>query len=132
MARRSIAMLLACAAATAPLAGANAADTHKGEGARSCFYSRDISSWSEVDSRTVNLRVSLHDYYQLKLLTDCPDVNWTQAIGLESRGRDWICSGADVTLIIPHPQSGPPRCPASEMRKLSREEVAALPARQKP
>ena len=98
MARRSIAMLLACAAATAPLAGANAADSHQGERARSCFYSRDISSWSEVDSRTVNLRVSLHDYYQLKLLTDCPDVNWTQAIGLESRGRDWICSGEAPTV----------------------------------
>ena len=38
----------------------------------------------------------------------------------------------DVTLIIPRPQAGPGRCPATDLRKLTPGEVAALPSKQKP
>ena len=100
-------------------------------GASACFYSRNVSSWSPVDRSTVNLRVGVSDYYQLKLLGDCPNVDWTQAIGLEHRGSDWICSGLDATLIAPGP-AGPHRCAVSSIRKLTPAEVAVLPPRQKP
>ena len=99
--------------------------------AQACFYARNVSSWSAVDRHTINLRVNVRDYYQLKLLGDCGDIDFSQRIGLQSRGSDWICSGLDVTVIAPSP-IGPQRCAATGLRKLTPEEVAALPPKQKP
>ncbi len=99
---------------------------------QACFYARNISSWAPVDRSTVNLRVDVHDFYQLKLLGDCPNIDWAQRIGIEHQGSDWICSGLDATLIVAQEGVGPMRCPATSVRKLSPEEVAALPPKQKP
>lgn len=113
------------------LAGAaNAADAPKQE-TRSCFRNRDVNSWSAVDERTVNLKVGVSRYYQLDLLGPCHDIDWNLAIGLESRGSDWICSGLDATLIVP--KTGyTQRCPVRSVRRLSDEEVAALKGKDKP
>ena len=117
----------------AAFAGASAQPTPAGpkKPVQACFYARNVSSWAAADRRTINLRVNVHDYYQLKLLGDCADIDFSQRIGLQSRGSDWICSGLDVTVIAPSP-SGPQRCAATGLRKLTPEEVAALPAKQKP
>jgi len=123
---------LIAAMPAAPVAADAASQSAKKTANRSCFYARNLDSWTAVDRQTVNLRVGLHDYYQLKLLGDCPDIDWTQTIGMQSKGADWICSGLDVTLIVPQAGIGPRRCPATDLRKLSREEVAALPPKQKP
>ena len=98
---------------------------------KSCFYARNISSWAPQDDTTVNLRVNVRDYYQVKLLGPCTNINWTDAIGIEHRGSDWICSGLDAVIIARGP-GGPNRCPAISVRKLTPEEVAALPKKAKP
>ena len=49
---------------------------------KSCFYARNISSWAPQDDSTVNLRVNVNDYYQLKLLGPCNNINWDETIGL--------------------------------------------------
>jgi hypothetical protein len=98
---------------------------------RSCFLARNVSSWAAQDDTTVNLRVNVRDYYQLKLLGPCNNIDWDQAIGIEHRGSSWICSGLDA-VIITRGKVGPPRCPVSSVRKLTKEEVAALPARARP
>jgi hypothetical protein len=122
------AALVAILAAGAGTAGA--ADAGKGE-PRSCFYARDIESWAPAGDTVVNLRVKLRDYYQLKLLGYCNNINWSEAIGIEHRGSSWICTGLDATIITRGP-SGPDRCPVISLRKLTPEEVAALPPREKP
>jgi hypothetical protein len=122
-----LAAVLTLAAVAAPAAAAS----NKDQG-RSCFYARNVSSWAAAGRDRVNLRVSVNDYYQLQLLGTCPDVDWTQAIGLESRGSDWICSGLDVTVIVPRTTIGPQRCQATGLRKLTKAEVDALPKREKP
>jgi hypothetical protein len=99
---------------------------------RSCFFAKNVSSWSAAGRDKVNLRVGVNDYYQLNLLGTCPDIDWTQSIGLESRGSDWICSGLDVTVIVPRTTIGPQRCQATALHKLTAAEVAALPKKQKP
>ena len=129
--------VIMAAALAAALAGSSAAapghaDKPDASGnGRSCFYARNISSWAEQGDTTVNLRVNVSDYYQVKLLGPCPDINWDQAIGIEHQGSSWICSGLDA-VIITSGRIGPPRCPASSVRKLSKEEVAALPPKAKP
>ena len=100
---------------------------------RECFYARNISSWAPADRSTVNLRVHVSDVYQLKLLGDCPNIDWVEGIGLEHRGSPWICSGLDAELIVPQPGGGAPlHCAVSSIRKLSKEEARALPPKQHP
>ena len=115
-------------------ATAEAQDKDPGKGAaRACFYSRDVSSWAPVDRSTVNIRVSVNDIYQLKLLGDCPNIDWVEGIGLQHRGSPWVCSGLDAELLVPQTGGGVPlRCPVSSIRKLSKDEVKALPPKQHP
>ena len=119
--------------------GAATAVAQSGEPGQSagkqCFYSRDISSWAPVDRSTVNLRVSVNQVYQLKLLGDCPNIDWVEGIGLEHRGSSWICTGLDAELLVPQPGAGrsfPLRCPVTSIRKLTKEEAKALPPKQHP
>ena len=128
-----LAGLLAAGAASSADTQSNKAERSDAGGnpTRSCFFARNISSWAPQDDTTVNLRVNVNDYYQLKLLGPCNDLNWDQAIGLEHRGTSWICDGLDA-VIVTSGRSGPRRCPATSVRKLTPEEVAALPKKAKP
>jgi hypothetical protein len=116
------------AAALASVPGAGVAGAAP---ARQCFHASDIDGWTAADKATVNLRVHLRDYYQLKLAGDCQDIDWTQRIGIEHRGSNWICDRMDAVLIVPT-EIGPRRCTVDSVRKLTPEEVKALPGRQRP
>ena len=97
---------------------------------RQCFFPRNVNSFSAVDDDVVYVRVGVRDIYQLKLLGPCPDVDWTWKIGIISRGST-ICTGLDATLLVPS-NIGPQRCAVRTVRKLTPEEVEALPPKQKP
>ena len=134
LAGAAILALAALGGSGTPVAHAQGNNPGKSDG-KSCFYSRNISSWAPVDRSTVNLRVSVSDIYQLKLLGDCPNIDWVEGIGLEHRGSPWICSGLDAELLVPQPGGGrgfPLHCPVTSIRKLSKEEAKALPPKQHP
>ena len=125
--------LLTCAGLALTLtAAATAAEAAARKGGEQCFFARNMTSFAPVGREKLNIRVGVNDYYQIDLLGTCQDLDWTQRIGLESRGSDWICSGLDVTLIVPSSTLGPQRCTASSIRKLSPDEVKALPRKEKP
>jgi hypothetical protein len=125
-------MLRVLAIAALLLAPAAAQAAPKGGKAQDCFYARNLQSWAPQDNRTVNLRVGIHDYFQLKLVIECTEIDWHETIVLQSRGGNWICTGQDVTVIVPSTPLGPQRCMASDLRRLSPEEVAALPGKARP
>lgn len=108
---------------------AQAADTTKSS--RACFLTRNVNSWSAADDKTVYVRVGVKDIYRLDLLGPCPDIDWNWSIALESHGSSWICSPLDATIIARSP-IGPQRCPVRQVSKLTPQEVAALPKKQKP
>lgn len=118
---------LCVASAAATPAVARSPDEPK----RSCFWTKSVSSFSAPDDKTVNIRVGVKDYYQLELMGPCPDVDWNTAIALESRGSSYICTGLDAT-VISHTPIGPQRCPVRSVRKLTPQDVAALPKKAKP
>lgn len=116
----------------AGVAPAFAADPAPAAGAkRQCFSARNVSSFSAVDDRTVNLRVGVKDVYRLDLFGPCHDIDWEHEIAIQSRGSSWICSGLDATIITKSP-IGPQRCAVRTVRKLSLAEIAALPPKHKP
>ena len=99
--------------------------------ARSCFSANNVSNFSAPDDQTVYLRVGVRDVYRLDLFSRCTDIDWNHGIAIVSRGGSSICSGMDATIVTKGP-IGPQRCEVRTVTKLSPEEIAALPPKQKP
>jgi hypothetical protein len=133
LALAALAALAAGAAAFAPPSVAKSPVQPQGKAAKQCFYSRNVESFAAPDENTVNIRVSIKDYYQLQMFAPCHDVDWNQSIALISRGSSWICTGNGLDAeIVSHSPIGPQKCQVKGIRKLTPAEVAALPKHGKP
>jgi len=96
-----------------------------------CFWANQVNSFASSDNRVVNVRVGVKDIYQFEMFGRCDDVDWNNRIALVTRGGNYICSGMDAEIISPT-TIGPQRCPVSKIRKLTPDEVKALPKRARP
>lgn len=106
--------------------------TYMAEGQPSaCFRSRDVETYSAIDESRVILKTRQGDYYRMSLPVDCPQIDWSRRIALNSRGSGAICRGDAVTLVVPT-VGGTRRCTATAPRQLTSAEVAALPAAARP
>lgn len=113
-----------------PLGSAFAADPAT-PAKRQCFFASNVTNYSAVDDKTVNVRVGVKDVYELKLFSRCPDIDWSHKIALVSRGGSSICDGFDATIIVDS-TLGPQRCTVDKVRKLTPQEIAALTPKAKP
>lgn len=120
---------LMAAGAAAPVVAKSPVEP--GAAKRQCFWNRQVSSFASNDNRIVNLRVGVNDYYQMEMLGRCQDVDWANSIALVSRGSSYICTGLDAEVVTPT-AIGPQRCAVKTIRKLSPEEVKALPKHARP
>lgn len=100
--------------------------------ARQCFFKQQLNNWKEVGDRQVYVRVSVRDVYEIALDSPCLNLRWSQSLGVAARGSNSICTGDTVTLIVPDRATGPDRCFGRVVRKLTPEQVAALPPKQRP
>jgi len=98
---------------------------------RQCFWANQVNNFAAEGDRVVNVRVGVKDIYRLEIFGTCPEIDWTQKIAIVSRGGSTICSGLDADLVVPS-SIGPQRCTVRNVRKLTPEEVAALPPKAKP
>ena len=98
---------------------------------RSCFYTRNADGFAAPDDKTLYVRVGVRDVYRFDMFAPCLDLDWNQRLALVSRSSSWICSGMDADVIT-HSPIGPQRCPVRHVRKLTPEEVAALPKKARP
>jgi hypothetical protein len=125
---------LAAAAALLALSAmaASAADKPpKASTHNDCFWTRNVDGFAAPDEHTLNVRVGVRQVYQFQMFGPCPDIDWNQRIALISRSGSNICSGMDAEVVT-HSPIGPQRCAVRSMRKLTPEEIAALPPRAKP
>lgn len=98
---------------------------------RRCFHADMVSGFSAIDDKTI-LVTSGRKTFELQVLGVCPDLDWTQTIGLRTvTGSTFVCTGMDVDVIVPQSSMGPDRCPVRTVREVSKEEVAAMKARRK-
>ncbi len=106
---------------TAP---AFAADTSRAakKAERSCFLPSEVNGFNVVDDQTVDVSIGPKTAYRLTLFSRSPNIDWTQKIGIETRGGSWICQGMDATIIVPG-DIGIQRYPVTEVRKLAPEEI---------
>jgi hypothetical protein len=100
----------------------------------SCFWTNRIQNFAAVDDRNLYLRVGIHDVYRAKLFSNCFDISWVHRIALVSRSSSLICEGPnlDVDVIVRDVGLGRQRCPVTNIRKLTPDEVAALPPGARP
>lgn len=125
------ALLLSLAAASAACA-ADPKSSPRGNTNRACFYANDVDGFAAQNDRIVNVRVGVNDVYQFELFAPCPDVRWNETLGLQTRGgSNFICSGLDAEIISRTP-IGPQRCPVTSIRKLTPQEISALPKGARP
>jgi hypothetical protein len=105
-------------------AGAQAPDA--ANPARQCFFARNVRSWTEVDDRSVAIRVSGQNYL-LQLGESCPELHSTRAVALKHRGGDWICTDQTFDLVVQNmSQTGPRNCLVSYMSPITPEAAQVL------
>jgi len=123
-------------AASAPALAANAPDDAKGAAAkpaRACFYLSDWDGWSAPDRDTLYLKVRNRDVYQVELshgtsqLTS-PGVHLVSVV----RGIDQVCHPMDLDLRVSDGFGFAMPIMAKSITKLSAEQVAAIPKKDRP
>ncbi len=99
-----------------------------------CFWTNRIENFAAVDEQNLYLRVGNHDVYRAKLFSTCLDIDWVHHLALVSRGSSLICEGPnlDVDVVVRGVGVGRQRCPVTDIRKLTPDEVAALPKGARP
>ena len=96
-----------------------------------CFLPSEVNGWRSGGDRTVYVGVSVRRVFRMQLMGPCPNIDWSQTIGIEHRGSAQICSGVDATIVAPS-RIGPQRCPVTSVQELTPAEVAALPKKLRP
>ncbi|GGL20385.1 DUF6491 family protein [Caulobacter rhizosphaerae] len=123
-------------AASAPALAATPLDDAKGAAAkpaRSCFYLSDWDGWSAPDRDTLYLRVRNRDVYQVELshgtsqLTS-PGVHLVSVV----RGIDSVCNPLDLDLRVSDGFGFAMPIMAKSITKLSAEQIAAIPKKDRP
>lgn len=102
---------------------------------RACFWSSSVTNFAAVDTTRVYLRASARRVFELTLFADCINLDWVQRMALRTRGSSNICEGPNPAVDVFIRDSGLPggrRCPVTNVRLLTPEEVAALPPRARP
>ena len=99
-----------------------------------CFASNQWKSWTAGPTGdTLYLRVNLNDVYQVDLT---PGTRARKSPGYflvnQVRGSNWICSALDLDLTISDDLGFRQPLIARSMRKLTPEEVAAIPRKYQP
>ena len=96
------------------------------ESGRSCFYTSNINGYSAVNDHTLLIRVG-RDIYRAGLMSDCPGLTFRHTLVLKTAtGGGTVCGALDLDIgFADHGMSE--KCPVSELRRLTPDEVAAIP-----
>jgi hypothetical protein len=110
--------LSACTAQSEEARTAASAETAP-EG-RQCFYAGSVSGFRKAPGdNQVYIDVLVRDTYLFETFGSCPDLNFTETLGLKGRTGNFICDAMDVDLIVPDAIAGSGRCPVRMIRKLA-------------
>ena len=97
--------------------------------APSCFWIRDVDNFSATDDRHLYIRVGVRNVYLLMLYGNCLELSWVHHIALRSRASSNICEGrtSDRDVFDREVGVGRQECPVLSVRRLTPDEVQAIP-----
>ena len=124
---------LAATAAVQAAAGPRDAGLGDAKPARQCFSASRIANWARASDSVVNLRVSGEGYYQVVLAGRCLKAVPANQIAMtfKTDNSDNVCAPLDLDVVVSN-GGVPITCGVDSLRRLSPEEIAALPSKQKP
>ncbi|WP_426020466.1 DUF6491 family protein [Brevundimonas sp. DWR2-3-1b1] len=97
--------------------------------AAQCFRPSLVRNFNAPNDQTLYVRTSGADVFQIDS-TFCRDMTRALSVALEPLSGSNLCVGDQATLRSP--TTGPEPCRVRIARKLTVEEVAALPSRDRP
>jgi hypothetical protein len=101
-------------------------------GGKECFYAPNATSFAAPDAHNLYIEVNVRDVYHFEMFGPCQDIDWNQRIALVANPGPWVCDGMEATVISHATGLGPQRCFVRDIRKLTPDEVKALPKRARP
>ena len=99
---------------------------------RQCFSPQQIANFRTADATTLYLKVRSNKVYELTTSGGCNDVDGTTRLAILPEIGSRLCSGDWATIAAPGSTQAIQRCRVHISKVLSAEEVAALPARNRP
>jgi len=100
-----------------------------------CFWIRNVDGFAANDTTTLYLRVGMNQVWELKLFANCLNLDWVHHLGIRNRGAGSnICEGPNpgIDVVVRDVGIGHQSCPVTGVRKLTPDEVAALPKNARP
>ena len=97
--------------------------------ATQCFRPNLVRNFTAPNDQTLYVRTSGADVFQIET-TFCRDMPRALSVALEPLSGSNLCVGDQATLRSP--ATGPEPCRVRIARKLTAEEIAALPSRDRP
>jgi len=130
---RLLNMLSAAAVATGAAGAVSPALAAAPTAARQCFSPSQVTAMQPVGDRQVNIRVGARDVFRVDLAQPCHQLRQPQRV-LTVRplaSGVSICSGADFVLGA-EVNGFTEQCAVSSITRLTPDQVAALPNRERP
>jgi len=119
--------------------GSPSSRTDAAGAARQCFYVHNVRNFQQGRPEQIFLRVGRSDIYELSGAGGCPDTDFALQLALIPDGGSVgsrLCSDDWARIVVPRSAAASASlasvCRVRVSRKLSAEEVAAIPARQRP
>lgn len=122
--------LASCAPVDGGMGGAGARS-----GARQCFSVNQVRNFEQGRFDQVFLRVGRDDVYELNAAGGCPDMDFAQRMALIPDGgsiSSRLCTYDWARVVVPGSNSQNTVCRVRISRKLTAQEIAALPERHRP
>jgi hypothetical protein len=131
MAAAALAAIVVVAVTSTTPRPAKAADK---PGGQQCFNTHMLNGFNAPNDHTLYIRVGVNDVYRLDLDPGCTELSFRQNIGLRSEppGDSFICSPLQTEVVYGGAGGIPERCQVNAMHKLTSDEYAALPKRDRP
>lgn len=91
---------------------------------RQCFFSRQVNGYADAPDGPRGDRIYIttgpNDRWLVETFGACPELDWTYAIGLDTRGPSSLCTGDTATLIVPRGiDRTPDRCTVTVLGKMA-------------
>lgn len=124
-------LLLSAAVGLAALAPAPEAPTSsRAQTARVCFFTQQIDNFRAGDNQTLYIRSRNREVFELQTSGWCQELETSYRLAIVADGgSDRLCEGDRAAITVP---GSPEQCRVQVARRLTAEEVEALPGRSRP
>jgi len=99
-----------------------------------CFFINQWQGWHAPNANTIYIRVNLRDIYRIDLSAGSQELTWPGSYHLVSRvqGSDSVCGPLDLQLALADGHGFYQPLIAKDLVKLTPDEIAALPKKDRP